>query len=82
MLEANQRYCFVHAQAYKPCTANREFQVSIQVQLQGCGENGLYTLQSASYIATLWFALVHLAHDVTHSILRAYTRTVMPRVYW
>ena len=36
--------------------ANREFPVSIQVQ--GCGETGLYTLQGASYTAMLWFTLV------------------------
>ena len=36
--------------------ANREFPVSIQVQ--GCGETGLYTLQGASYTATLWLTLV------------------------
>ena len=35
--------------------ANREFPVSIHVQ--GCGEIGLYTLQGASYTATLWFTL-------------------------
>ena len=35
---------------------NREFPVSVQVQ--GCGETGLYTLQGVSYTATLWFTLV------------------------
>ena len=35
--------------------ANREFPVSIQVQ--GCGEIGLYTLLGASYTAPLWFTL-------------------------
>ena len=36
--------------------ANREFPVSIQVQ--ECGETGLYALQGANYTATLWFTLV------------------------
>ena len=55
----------------------------MSIQVQGCGETGLYTLQDASYTATLWFTLVQgaasLAHDITHSIsllssfvLRAY----------
>ena len=37
--------------------ANREFPLSIQVQ--GCGDAGLYTLQGAPYTATLWFTLVY-----------------------
>ena len=35
---------------------NREFPVSVQVQ--GCGETGLCTLQVASCMTTLWFTLV------------------------
>ena len=37
--------------------ANRELSLSIQVQ--ECGETGLYTLQGASYTATMWFTLVY-----------------------
>ena len=39
-----------------PVLQNRKFPVSVRVQ--GCGETGLYTLQGASYTATLWFTLV------------------------
>ena len=64
----NQQYCFVHARANKPCTkqyCNREFPVSIQVQ--GCGETSLYTLQGAQvYTSTRC-----LAHDVAHSMITA-----------
>ena len=56
------------ATSFLLCTlgiANREFPLSSQVQ--GCGETGLYTLQGASYTATL-VKLWWLAHGVTHSI--------------
>ena len=45
-----------HTSHVQNSIANREFPVSIQVQ--GCGEIGLYTLQGANYTATLWFTLV------------------------
>ena len=61
----------LHAQAYAS-VANREFPVFIQVQ--GCGETGLYTLQGASYTATLWFTLVQgaMSHTLLSSFARAY----------
>ena len=45
-----------HISHVQSSIANREFPVSIQVQ--GCGETGLITLQGANYAAILWFTLV------------------------
>ena len=46
---------------------NKKFPVSIQVQ--GCGETGLYALQGAIYAATLWFALYyHIPNTLDNSI--------------
>ena len=53
----SQRYCFAHAQAYKPCTNST----------CGCGETGLYTQGAKLHSYTVVYASTRcLAHNVTH----------------
>ena len=74
------KHNIIHVSHVQKSIASKEFQLSIQVQ--GCGETGLYTLQGAiklhSY-TVVYTSTKGLAHYVTHSI--SLLRSIALRAY-